>query len=146
MLINKTGDIFETRQPALGHGVNTHGVMGAGIAVAFRRKFSEIFTPYETACRTGMLTAGGVLPIQTRSGQWVFNIASQDKPGAHARLSWLKEGVEATLHFCEQEGISGVAIPRIGAGIGGLVWEEVYEALEGLAEQYPNINLEVWSL
>ena len=146
MLINKTGDIFETRQPALGHGVNTHGLMGAGIAVAFRRKFPEIFVPYETACHTGALTAGGVLPIQTKTGQWVFNIASQDRPGKHARLSWLKEGMEATLHFCKEENISGIAIPRIGAGIGGLKWEEVYETLEELAEQYDPVDVEIWSL
>jgi O-acetyl-ADP-ribose deacetylase (regulator of RNase III) len=141
-----TGDIFTTTLPALGHGVNIDGVMGSGIAVLVRRNFPDIYSPYKEACDNKTLIAGGLQPILTDSGMWVFNMASQDRPGANARLSWLEETTEAAFIFAEQENISGFALPRIGAGVGGLKWEDVDESLNRIAALYQNVKLEIWSL
>ena len=145
MLVHKVGDLFDSKQPALGHGVNTHGVMGSGIAPIFKRKFPEIWHPYHTVCNTGMLKPGSVLPVLAQ-GTWILNMASQDAPGANASLKWLEESLEASLSWMRSEGVTGLAIPRIGAGIGGLQWDDVLDLLERKADEYADITLEVWSL
>lgn len=144
-LIYKVGDIFTTEQPALGHGVNLWGVMGSGIAVLVRRNFPEIFAPYKKACNKKTLKAGGMLPIFTKN-TWVFNLASQDKPGANASLTLVEESVEESFRFCEAKNISGFALPRIGAGVGGLKWVEVIALIEEIASRHSNVELEIWSL
>lgn len=143
---HKIGDIFTTNLPAIGHGVNLHGVMGSGIAVLVRRNFPEIFQPYATHCRNKTLTTGKMLPVKTESGIWVFNLASQDKPGANARLEWLEQSVEASFGFAELHNIEGFALPRIGAGVGGLKWADALAVLEKVAAKHPTVKLEIWSL
>lgn len=147
MIIHKIGDIFTATTQALGQGVNTKGLMGSGIAPIFKRNFPDIFPPYAKACDTGVLKPGDMLPVFSR-GRWIFNIASQEKPGADARLEWLKSGVEASLAFAIEEGITSLALPRIGAGIGGLKWEDVVTVITEVANDpaYADITVELWSL
>jgi len=76
-----TGNLFDSDAKALGHGVNTEGRMGAGIAVAFRNADPDMYEAYRQECWSGRLTAGGMFAYPS-SGRWVYNIASQDLPGA----------------------------------------------------------------
>lgn len=142
-IIHKQGDVFTTDLPAVAHGVNTQGVMGAGVAKTVRARFPRTYTVYRRHCHATTLRPGMMLPIQ-ENGTWVFNLASQDLPGAHARIDWLAKALDKAAWFCEQRGISGFASPQIGAGIGGLVWDDVYAEYERVAEKYPNVDIEVW--
>lgn len=144
-LIERTGDIFTTDADCIGHGVNTRGVMGAGIARAFRSKFPVMYETYRAACLAGQLLPGGVLPwTDAASGLMVFNIASQQVPGADARLPWLASAVAASLHMVAESGRTTLALPQIGCGIGGLAWGEVKPVLRRLAEDGP-VDIEAWT-
>lgn len=147
-LIQRTGDFFTTRLPALGHGCNTRGAFGAGVALAVRQKYPEVYAPYAAACRNELFTPGSLLPVKTRDDRWLLNIATQVHPGRDARLDLIDEGVRLALDFCKEEGLEGMAIPRLGAGIGGLKWEDVLETLEAIMEEekYADLTLEVWTL
>lgn len=39
-----------------------------------------------------------------------------------------------------------VALPRIGAGVGGLHWDEVLYTIKEAARLHPGIDVEVWEL
>ena len=84
--------------------------------------------------------------MQGVNGTWVLNLASQNRPGADARLDWLTTSLHAAFTFCATEGLTGFAIPRIGAGIGGLDWPDVFKVIEQAAAAHPSIEIEVWSL
>jgi len=140
------GDIFATELPAIGHGVNLDGVMGSGIAVLVRRNFPDIYEPYKQACRDQTLPVGGMLPINSEYGKWIFNLASQDRPGANARLNWLEASVEASFVFAERENIHGLALPRIGAGVGGLKWVDALASIQNVAARHAEIKLDIYSL
>jgi O-acetyl-ADP-ribose deacetylase (regulator of RNase III) len=140
------GDIFTTELPALGHGVNIYGVMGSGIAVIVRKTYPDVFPPYAEACRMSTLAPGSMLPVKVTPDKWVLNLASQDKPGPHAKMEWLSSAVRTSFEFAVGAGLEGFAIPRIGAGIGGLEWEDVKIELENIASEFPNVKLEIWSL
>lgn len=141
-----TGDIFTTDAPAVGHGVNCSGVMGAGIAAVIRKNYPSVYTQYRQICQNPGLEPGDMLPILGQDKRWIFNIASQNRPGPDARLEWLESGLAKAFEFCSTNEIRSFAIPRIGAGIGGLDWEKVRELFVDLSWVYADVDLQVWTL
>ena len=145
-IVYKTGDLFSSNLPALGHGVNLYGVMGSGIAPIIKARYPLVFAPYKKACDNKELTVGNMLPVLVDVNKWVFNLASQNQPGPNAQLGWLESSLTQSFIFAYQNNLEGFAIPRIGAGIGGLKWVDVIEIIERVGAEYPTIILEVWSL
>lgn len=137
------GDLFTTTAPALGHGVNVDGLMGAGIAVMFQRKFTGLLLAYRAACRNGVLRPGGVFPWRAEDGRWIYNIASQDRPGRRARLEWVRSAAAEALEHADANGVSVIALPQIGCGIGGLAWDEVAAILED-EQSRTTAKFEIW--
>ena len=141
-----TGDLLTSRMEAIGHGCNTFGVMGAGVAKVIRGIYPQVFAPYAAACAAKIFVPGSMLPIKVNESRWVLNMASQDAPGPNARLDWLSESIDAAFSFVQEQGLSGFAIPRIGAGIGGLLWADVLCEIETVAARYPRVIIEIWTL
>lgn len=143
-MIEKTGNLFTSTAPAIGHGVNIDGVMGAGIAVQFRTLLPEMHRQYLAVCQKGWLHPGEVFAYEPPHGPLVYNIASQDRPGANARLEWLEDGLRNTVFDAEIRGFDRVALPHIGCGIGGLDLRDV-KALMLDVEQGSSVQFEVWA-
>lgn len=145
-MIQATGSLFDTTAPAIGHGVNTSGVMGAGVAALVRSRWPQLYPAYQAACHSGTLVPGGVFPWQTRGPgvRILYNLASQPKPGRYARLDLIAKSGAATLAHAGALGFDRVAIPRIGAGIGGLDWPSV-EAVLKTVEAGTGVEWEVWT-
>lgn len=140
MLVERTGDLFTSECPAYGQGVNTMGSMGAGIAKSFRERWPAMYEEYRAMCRSGALNTGD-LHVFVAADRTIVNLATQRsfRRGA-ARLEW----VRAAAHKAGQLQLEGLALPRIGAGLGGLRWAEVRDILEQELEQLPYVEL--WSL
>lgn len=143
MMIEKFGDLFTTDAPAIGHGVNVHGKMGAGIAVQFRKRFPIMYYIYTELCADGTMVPGSVL-TDPNGPPVVYNIASQDLPGAHARLEWLEEGLRTALSDAHSRGLDRVALPLIGCGIGGLDEADVVPLMQQVESEYPSVQIELW--
>ena len=140
MIVERTGDLFSTECPALGHGVNTLGSMGAGIAVEFRRRWPAMYDAYRAECRSGRLQRGSIFVWQA-ADRLIVNLATQRGVGrGAARLEWVRQAAHATA----QLSVAGLALPRIGAGLGGLCWADVRAVLE--EELAPLPYVELWSL
>lgn len=139
-----TGDLFTSTADGIGHGVNCRGFMGSGIAPFFKRKYAGMYDAYRVVCLAGNLH-GGETFIWPTPEVTVFNIASQEKEGRNADLSFLESGVRAALIYADKHGVKTLALPRIGCGIGGLDWADVEPLLAGLAAEY-ECDLEVWTL
>lgn len=132
------GDLFEYPAKAIGHGVNTRGVMGAGIATVFKKLWPEMYAEYRTLCQSGKLVAGGFFPWQDPvSGKWVYNLASQDLPGPDARIEWLATAAHSALTHARDNDVIEIALPAIGCGIGGLELEDVKTCLTQVERNYP---------
>lgn len=147
-LIEREGDIFDTRAEAIAHGVNLHGVMGAGIAKTVREKYPEVYHAYREACFNGDLTAGGMQPVLVQNHKperYILNLASQVKPGADARLELIHSSATAAMKWASENGISAVAFPRIGSAIGGLDWLDVRSTLVSIVALHPDVKMELWT-
>lgn len=144
-LIERHGDLFTSDAPGLAHGCNTEGRMGAGIAAQFRARHPEMYRHYADLCRAGDLIPGEVFMWVPNDGPVIFNLASQDDPGPHARLEWVDRSVRYALYEADAKGIERIALPRVGCGIGGLDWADVKRVLKKATADF-DCDLEVWSL
>lgn len=145
-VIFKTGDMFTTTLPAFGHGVNTQGVMGSGIAKIIRELYPDVFPPYRQACQDGRLTGGSMLPVSIENGPVILNLASQELMGANATYDFVRASVNNAFRYAYSTKLSGFALPRIASDIGGLEWSKVSAIIEEIAENYPTVTVELWSL
>jgi len=118
-------DLFDISNPIIGHGVNVKGVMGAGIARIFRKLYKDNYIAYLEICNAKNFKPGDIL-IVNDGGRKIINIASQDNPGPCAKLEWIKSGLDK----CFSAGITTIALPWIGCGIGGLKREDVLNVLK----------------
>jgi len=149
-MIERNGDLFTTDARAIGHGVNTHGVMGAGIAKTFKQRYPEMFKVYRRHCeiqalRPGMSMSWSGMPnVGEHDAKWVFNMASQENPGPDAKYTWLFTAAAESARIAGGTGLDRIAIPEIGCGIGGLEWRTVKRLLEIIENDIPNFEWEVW--
>lgn len=144
-VVLKTGDLFTTDAFAIGHGVNGMGLMGAGVALEFRNRFPKMYAEYQTRCETGFNGIGQVF-LYIEDDTLICNMFTQVFPGANAKLTAIRLALDETLDALFRKGIDKLAIPRIGAGIGGLKWEDVLAMITRVSEDYPDIEIEIWSL
>lgn len=122
------GDLFALDAPALGHGCNCQGAMGAGIAKEFKRRFPDMYAEYRLRCQTGRFQLGDVF-VWTAPDLVVYNLATQPRPGPSADREAVRLSARAMLRDAEDRGLPTVGIPRIGAGLGGLRWSSVSAVL-----------------
>ncbi|MBC9707541.1 MAG: macro domain-containing protein [Enterococcus sp.] len=146
MITYKEGDIFTTDMPAIGHGVNCKGVMGSGIAVTVRKLYPDVYKAYAQYCRTPGLNGGDVFIMKSEvDGKYIFNMASQVKMGKNATYDLLEASLWAAFDGLEELELSGLALPQIGCGIGGLEWAKARPMIEEVAASYPLIDVELWT-
>jgi O-acetyl-ADP-ribose deacetylase (regulator of RNase III) len=129
-----TGDLFEIELPAIGHGCNCAGAMGAGIAKEFKRRYPDMYVEYRRRCRIGQFQLGDIFVWPT-DGLVVYNLATQPVPRPSATLDAIDTSVRRALVDVHRRKIPKLGLPRIGAGLGGLPWPDVAAVLEAAARQ-----------
>jgi O-acetyl-ADP-ribose deacetylase (regulator of RNase III) len=130
-----SGDLFANRfgARALAHGCNCQGSMGAGIATGFRDRYPEMYEEHRRRCKAQprLFNLGDAWLWKADGQPWVFNLGTQEGVW-RARASY--EAIEASLKSmreqADREGIASIAVPRIGAGHGGLSWKKVRAVIE----------------
>jgi O-acetyl-ADP-ribose deacetylase (regulator of RNase III) len=119
--------------------------MGAGIAKVVREMFPKNYEAYRKNCDLRFLVPGQTF-VYKENDLFIFNMATQDQPGADAEYRHvLRAGADAAEQ-CLTLGVDRLAIPLIGCGIGGLQWDMVEEVLRSIESVYDNFEFEVWKL
>lgn len=144
-MIRRLGDLFSTDAPAIGHGVNCQGLMGAGVAKVFKDKYPKNYQAYYDVCDLKFLRPGETF-IYHESDTYIFNMATQDQPGPDAQYRWVLKAATDAMERADKMQLDRIAIPLIGCGIGGLQWEPVEKILFATELSFPNTQWEVWKL
>lgn len=147
----RSGDLLKSDEPVIAHGCNTRGAMGAGIARQVANTYPDVEIWYRKQCSNHEFVLGSVQPIWTRKGgveRLVINLGTQDRPGADATPWGIFLSFANLAEQMERIDVPRVAIPRIGAGIGGLSWSrEVVPAItEAMARASRPLDIVVYDL
>jgi O-acetyl-ADP-ribose deacetylase (regulator of RNase III) len=129
------GDLFENEHgaQALAHGCNCQGSMGAGIAVGFRERYPVMYEEYRRRCKAEPreFNPGDVFLWKAEDQPWVFNLATQeDTWRQRATYEWVEQALTAMRELTDREGVPTIAIPRVGAGYGGLSWKKIRSIID----------------
>jgi O-acetyl-ADP-ribose deacetylase (regulator of RNase III) len=136
------GDLFANEQQAraLAHGCNCQGSMGAGIAVGFRERYPAMYAEYRRRCKATprQFNLGDVFLWKDEQQPWVFNLATQeDYWRSRATYDAIERALNAMRAQADAEGIASIAMPRIGAGYGGLSWAKMRAVIERVFADWP---------
>jgi len=117
--------MFATPADIRVNAVNCVGSMGAGVALAFKRRYPEMFKSYQRACREGQLKPGSLHVWKTSSGEWVINFPTKRHWRNPSRYDDIESGLDSLRDYLRSLGDVTVALPALGCGYGGLDWERV---------------------
>ena len=129
MITYTKGNMFESDADCLVNTVNCEGFMGKGIAYQFKVRFPENNKSYIKACKSGELTVGKV-HYYVEDGITIVNFPTKDKWRANSKIEYIETGMDYFIKILPQLGVKKVAIPPVGCGNGGLLWEEVKKIIE----------------
>lgn len=129
-----SGDILESNADVLVNPVNCQGIMGAGLALQFRKKYPEMFKSYFRYCMKGKLRLGGLfeyrLHYEDRGQKIIICFPTKNKVEESSKLLYIEMGIVTLIQRFEHIGITTIAIPKLGCGLGGLQWKDVNALLK----------------
>jgi O-acetyl-ADP-ribose deacetylase (regulator of RNase III) len=132
-----SGDPFGNQHgaQAFAQGCNCQGSMGAGIAVGFRERYPAMYAEYRRRCKAKPreFNIGDCFLWKSDAAPWVFSMGTQeDTWRSRATYVAVETALRAMRTQADAEGVRTIAVPRIGAGYGGLSWTRVRGIIESL--------------
>jgi O-acetyl-ADP-ribose deacetylase (regulator of RNase III) len=135
-IVEMDGDIFESGAEALVNTVNCVGVMGKGLALEFKKRFPKNFKAYRDVCAEGLLHTGKSFVFMNRmydahatTPRYIINFPTKQDwrdPSEYAYIAFGLNDLEAKIR---NYGITSIAIPALGCGLGGLDWIKVKQLI-----------------
>lgn len=137
------GDMFFSNMQTLTVSVNTVGVMGKGLASRAKYQFPDVYVVYQDACRKKWLRMGrpylykreasfdeelidepGTV-ITPNAVKWFLLFATKRHWRENSDLKGIEEGLAWIANNYRVEGITSLALPALGCGLGNLDWRDV---------------------
>jgi O-acetyl-ADP-ribose deacetylase (regulator of RNase III) len=141
MLEIRKGDIFLSECEAICNAVNCIGVMGAGLALQFKRCFPEMFEDYKHVCNHKLLRPGTMHVWDNGSNpRFIINFPTKDDLSP-SQMSYITSGLLALAEEIKKRDIKSIAIPSLGCGLGGLPYEDVKLEIEKFVVSLPDIQV-----
>ena len=140
MIAYLRGNLLEDDAQALVNTVNTVGVMGKGIALQFKQRFPPNFAAYAQACQLGQVQTGRMFvtePGELAGPRWLVNFPTKQHWRDPSRMAWVMEGLQDLRSFLVINAVQSIALPALGAGLGGLPWPAVREHIEAALGDLP---------
>jgi O-acetyl-ADP-ribose deacetylase (regulator of RNase III) len=134
-------DILESNASCLVNAVNCEGYMGKGIAWQFKQKYPENEKYYISACQKGEMKIGEVLLFNEKD-KLIANFPTKDKWREKSEYIFIEKGLDDLREKIQSNRIDSVAIPPLGCGNGGLLWDKVKTIIqEKLNDLYTEITI-----
>jgi O-acetyl-ADP-ribose deacetylase (regulator of RNase III) len=141
------GNLLESDAEALVNTVNTVGVMGKGVALMFKEAFPENFKRYEAACAAKMLHVGKMFVTERRDlygPKWIINFPTKAHWRYPSKMEWIAKGLDDLRDVIISRSIKSVALPPLGAGNGGLEWDNVRSLMLDKLTPLENVTVTIY--
>ncbi len=121
-------NIFNLKVDYIVNPVNCVGVMGAGLAAKFKKRYPSNFETYKSYCDDHRLSPGGYFINQSTTPK-IINFATKNHWRDPSRLEWIEQGIfSLAKELGGKENIT-IAFPLLGAGLGGLPPNLVHDVM-----------------
>lgn len=138
-----TGDILNADVEALVNTVNCVGIMGRGVALQFKNAFPLNFKAYAAACNREEVQPGRMFVFETgtmTNPKYIINFPTKRHWRGKSRIEDIEIGLKSLIEEIMARGIESIAIPPLGAGLGGLNWSDVRPRLEKALQEVDNVK------
>lgn len=133
MIEYKAGNLLTEDADAIVNTVNCVGVMGRGIALQFKKKFPENFKVYSSACKNEEVKPGKMFVFETgtfTNPKFIINFPTKRHWRGKSRIEDIESGLIDLVRVIKEYGITSIALPPLGCGLGGLEWDSVHSIIE----------------
>ena len=147
MITYTQGNLLEAPAEALINTVNTVGVMGKGIALMFKERFPQNMQQYAAACKAKTVVTGKVFVTETgelMGPRWIVNFPTKQHWKSPSKMEWIDAGLEDLRRFILTNKVRSIAIPPLGAGNGGLDWQQVKPRIEQVLGDLTDIDVMIY--
>lgn len=130
----KNGNIFRDRfTRTLVNPVNCVGVMGAGLALQFKKRFDYYFVDYVKKCRENKMQLGKVDMCKIRQIKpIIISFPTKNHWRDKSTMKSIEYGLLSLKDTIIEHDIEAISIPALGCGLGGLHFKDVKQAIEDL--------------
>ncbi len=138
------GDILRADAEAIINTVNCVGVMGRGIALQFKKAWPANFNAYAFACKNQDVKPGKMFIFETgqlANPRFIINFPTKRHWRAASRIEDIESGLVALVSDIKRLGIKSIAIPPLGAGLGGLDWAVVRKKIEEAMQPLGDVDV-----
>jgi len=143
--------MFESQAQAITNTVNCVGVMGAGLAAAFKKRYPDNFKQYKLACDEGYMRLGEVCVIEdiTQDHRYIINFPTKGHWKNPSTMTMIEDGLDNLLQFLKDnlleanDEIKSIAIPALGCGLGGLSWPQVEKVIVSKFSKFDLYDIEI---
>ncbi|HRN27489.1 MAG: macro domain-containing protein [Ignavibacteriaceae bacterium] len=145
--IIKKGNLLDADVEAVVNTVNTEGVMGAGVALQFKKAFPDNFKLYEKAAKVGQINVGKIFVTETgkiTNPKYIINFPTKQHWRYPSKLVWIKDGLEDLKKFIIKKKIKSIALPPLGCGNGKLNWNDVKPLIINSLEDISNLQVQLF--
>lgn len=142
-----TGNILKADAQAIVNTVNCVGIMGRGIALQFKKAFPANFHAYVLACKEGEVQPGRMFVHDTgafTNPRYIINFPTKRHWKGKSRMEDIDSGLIALAKKVRELGIKSIAIPPLGAGLGGLDWNDVRPRIEAALRNVPALEVLIY--
>lgn len=118
------GDLLKSNMHALVNTVNTVGIMGKGVALAFKKRYPAMYSDYVRRCDRHEVKLGEPYPYEA-DDHLIINFPTKQHWRSVSRLSDIVAGLEYLERHYKDWKIQSLAVPPLGCGNGQLEWRVV---------------------
>lgn len=137
--LRQDGNLFESGVQAIVNPVNCVGVMGAGLALEFKKRYPQMFRFYADACKKNEVKTGQIWVWREKrleeitlpdgrtvlEPEWIMNFPTKQHWKNPSKLEWIASGLDDLAIRARMNGVESIAIPALGCGYGGLKFDAV---------------------
>ncbi len=122
--------VFNTSMQTIVNPVNCVGVMGKGLALDFRLRYSKMYEDYTLACKEKKVKVGIPYIYSGYLNQLILNFPTKSDWKHPSKIEWIEKGLIYFVENYQKENILSIAFPKLGTDNGGLKWQVVKPLME----------------
>ncbi|EMA8635822.1 macro domain-containing protein, partial [Cronobacter sakazakii] len=136
------GDFFDYAADIRINTVNCVGVMGAGVAFAFKNKFPEMFDEYVLLCKKGEISPGKPAVWKSFDAHGrdieIINFPTKDHWRNKSKYEYIEKGLIWLSTYLDSKHGKTITLPALGCGHGGLDWDVVKKMIQDALSKSDN--------